>query len=436
MERYFRRNTVGISSVEFLWGMGMPVVVESTFLQLFLRNLGASNFLIGLIPTLFSGGVAVFSLFAGSLTGHVENKRPAVILVHVAASLPILTFGIVLRLTGFTSSILLVFYCCYALFSIGVGFILPVWQNYLVKIFIPQRSISALSVMWIAQSVAKIISSFLLLRIVERYSFSAAGSSMIFTAIGLLFFGGSFLFLITREKSQSGWPGASAGRAGLFHGFGSVLRNRNFLLFLGTDLEYFALIGIISFYANFATEHCGIEPALVSGLFVAFIYLGGITANILLGWFQLLSLKNKFWVTKTLAVLAVPLICIFCKPWAFFLASYLFGASRSTRQLVYAPGVKRLSGQEDVTHYFAVAPLFTLPLSVGLPLVVGAVLDRLTFMGGWSYRSVFLAMALFSVVSLILLSQIDSAALQPESQMPGPPTSEKQAAAGFRAGGR
>jgi MFS family permease len=420
MDRYFRRNTIGLSSVEFLWGMGMPVVVESTFLQLFLRNLGASNLLIGLIPTLFSGGVAVFSLFAGSLTGHVENKRPVVILVHIAASLPILTFGIVLKLTGFTSSILLVFYCCYALFSIGVGFIFPVWQNYLVKIFIPQRSISALSVMWTSQSVAKIISSYLLLRIVQRYSFSAAGSSTIFTAIGLIFFGGSFLFLITREKSEPGSIGGSAGRSGLFHGFGSVLRNRNFLLFLGTDFEFFALIGIISFYANFATEHCGIEPALASGLFVAFIYLGGITCNVLLGWFQLLSLKNKYRITKSLAVLAVPLIVIFCKPWAFLLASYLFGASRSTRMLVYAPAVKHLSGQEDATRYFAIAPLFTLPLSVGLPLLNGAVLDRLAFMGGWSYRIVFLAMALFSVVSLIILSRIDSAALQPEPRKPAP----------------
>ena len=418
MDQYFRRNTFGISSVEFLWGLGMPVVMESTFLQLFLRNLGASNFLIGLIPTLFSGGMAVFSLFAGSLTGHVEHKRPVVILVHVAASLPILTFGIVLKLTGFTSSILLVFYCCYALFSIGIGFIFPVWHNYLVKIFIPQRSISALSVMWISQSVAKIISSYLLLRIVERYSFSVAGSSMIFTAIGLIFFAGSFLFLITREKSESSPIRASAGRDGLFHGFRSVLRNRNFLLFLATDLEYFALIGIISFYANFATEHCAIDPALASGLFVAFYYLGGITVNVLLGWFQLLRLKNKYWLTKPLAALAVPLICIFCKPWAFFLASYLFGASRSTRSLVYAPAVKRLSGREDATHYFAVAPLFTLPLSVGLPLLNGAVLDRLAFMGGGSYRIVFLAMALLSVVSLIILSRIDSAALQPESQVP------------------
>ena len=52
MDQYFRRNTVGISSVEFFWGLGIPVVMESTFLQLFLRNLGANNFLIGLIPSL------------------------------------------------------------------------------------------------------------------------------------------------------------------------------------------------------------------------------------------------------------------------------------------------------------------------------------------------------------------------------------------------
>ena len=358
--------------------------------------------------------MAVFSLFAGSLTAHLEHKRPLVILTHIAASLPILTFGVLLNLAGFTPSILLVFFCCYGLFSTGVGFIFPVWQNYLVKIFIPERSISALSVMWISQSIAKIISSCFLLRFVDRYSFSAAGSGMIFTVIGLLFFGGSFFFLITREKSDSGAAAASAGRGGLFHGFAPVLRNRNFLLFLGTDLEYFALIGITSFYANYATEHCGITPAVASGLFVAFIYLGGISVNILLGWFQLLSLKNKYWVTKIPAALAVPLIVIVCKPWAFLLGSYLFGASRATRKLVFPPAVKRLCGQEDATHYFAVAPLFTLPLSVGLPLLNGAVLDRLAFMGASSYRIVFLGMAVLSVVSLVLLARIESAALQPE----------------------
>ncbi len=425
MDQYFRRNTVGISSVEFFWGLGTPVVMESTFLQLFLRNLGANNFLIGLIPTLLAGGVAVFSLLSGILTGHLERKRPAVIAVHIAGALPLLSFGILLAVSGFTPSILFVFYCCYALFSVGIGFLFPVWQNYLVKIFTEQRSISALAVMWTTQSVAKILSSYLILRIVERYSFSAVGSSIIFISVGVVFLGGSFLFLITREVPESvptGGPRWSAAdrRPSIIHGVRSVLRNRNFLLFLGTDLEFFALIGIISFYANYATEHCGIDPAMASGLFVAFNYLGGITVNVLLGWFQLFTLKGKYWITKTLAVSAVPLICIICRPWAFFLASYLFGASRSTRMLVYAPAVKRLSGMDDVTHYFAVAPLFTLPLSVGIPLINGAALDRLAYLGSWSYRIVFLAMALLSVASLFILSRIDSAALKPGSRKQEP----------------
>jgi MFS family permease len=413
MDQYFRRNTIGISSVELCWGLGMPVVVESTFLQLFLRNLGASSFLIGLIPTFFMGGVAVFSLLSGTLTARFERKQPAVIVFHVAAALPILTFGILLSATGFTDSILLVFFCCYALFSVGVGFIFPVWQNYLVRIFTEQRAISALAVMWTTQSVAKIISSYLLLRIVEKYSFSAAGASLVFTGVGLLFVSGSFLFLITREPGGSSRDTRPATAARMLHGFRSVLHNRNFLLFLGTELEFFALIGIISFYANYATEHCGVDPALASGLFVACNYLGGVTANILLGWFQLLSLKGKYWVTKSLAILAVPLICLFCTLWAFLLASYLFGASRSTRNLVYAPAVKRLSRMEDATHYFAVGPLITLPLSVGIPLINGASLDRLVHLGGWSYRIVFLAMALLSAASLFFLSRIDSNSLHP-----------------------
>jgi MFS family permease len=432
LDQYFRRNTIGLSSVEFLWGLGMPVVIESTFLQLFLRNLGASSFLIGLIPTLFSGCVAVFSIFSGTLTGSAERKRPAVVAVHIAAALPMLAFGIVLAVTGFTSSILVLFFCCYALFSIGIGLVFPVWQNYLVKIFTAQRTLSALAVMWTSQSAAKIISSYLILKIVERYSFSAAGAALVFTGVGLLFLGGSFLFLITREQYGSGRTPRLKLRESMATGFRAVLGNRNFLLFLCTDIEYFALIGIISFYANYATEHCGIDPAAASGLFVAFIYAGAITANTLFGWFQLLSLKNKYWVTKTLALLSVPLICTFCRLWAFLLASYLMGASRSTRMLVYAPAVKRLSGREDATHYFAVAPLFTLPLSVGIPLGSGAALDGLAHLGGWSYRIVFLAMALLSAASLLILSRISSESLQiggsPESAGAGESAKAGQAA--------
>ncbi len=62
-DNYFKRNVFGITGVEFLWGLGMPVVIESTILQLFMKNLGATSFQIGLIPAFFAIGYSIFALW-------------------------------------------------------------------------------------------------------------------------------------------------------------------------------------------------------------------------------------------------------------------------------------------------------------------------------------------------------------------------------------
>ena len=276
-DHHFARNVTGICGVELLWGLGMPVLIESTFLQVFLRNLGASSFLVGLIPTLMSAGTAVFSLISYTLTARLARKRGAVVAAHVAAAAPILAFGILLGASGIRSNTLSLFLAAYSLFAIGIGLILPAWQNYLVKIFSEERSIRALALMMISQSAAKLAGSLWLVHVVERYSFSAAGSSLVFTLVGLVFLAGSFSFLLTVEEPEPLAP--QAGRLRLSSLRSHAGGNRGFLLLLGTDLEYFALGGVIAFYANFATEYCGIAPALASGLFVAFAYFGGILAN-------------------------------------------------------------------------------------------------------------------------------------------------------------
>jgi hypothetical protein len=408
VDRHFVRNTVGVSLVEFIWGLGLPVVTESTFLQLFLRSLGASNFLIGLIPTLFSGGNALSSLLAVSLTAHLGRKRTAVILAHLAAALPILLLGLVLLTVDLGSATLSTFFLFYGLFSLGIGLILPVWQNYLAKIFTPGRSVPALAVMWMAQSVTKILGGYVILRVVERSAFTLRSVSVTFTVVGALFVVAAFPFLITREQEDRSLAHPALRlRARFGRAIGAALRNRNFLLFLGSELELYALTGIVSFYAAFATEHCGIQPAVASGLFVASIYLGGVAANLLLGWFNLLSLKSKSMLSKLLCLAAVTLVCVFCAPWAFLAASFLFGISRSTRNLVFVPAVKQLSGLADATSYFAITPVLCLPLSAGIPLGNGAALDRLAGLGAGSFRIVFVVMGLLVAASMVLLSRVD-----------------------------
>ncbi len=407
MDAHFGRNVLGISMVEFLWGLGMPPVMESTFLQLFMRQLGASSLLLGLIPTLAALGTAVSGLFSYSLTAHLRRKRTAVIAVHVATALPMLAFGVILHFTGFASGTLALFLVLYALFSVAVGLILPVWMNYLMKIFSEKKAVPAMAVMMTAQSVTKVLGSLFLVSVVERFAFSAAGASLVFTLVGATFLVGSFPFLLTVEEPLAA-PGAvpPLPAAGPRPTLGSLLRNRSWMLFLGTELEYYALAGVIAFYANYAAEFCGIERALASGLFMAFTYAGGVLANVLLGWLDLFTSRGKYLLTKSLALGGILLMALYSVPWAFYLASLLIGASRGTRMVVYMPEVKRRSGQADATLHFAVSPILALPFSTGLPLLAGAFLDASAPLGAGAYRIVFIALAGLGLVGLVFTARM------------------------------
>ncbi len=384
--------------------------MESTFLQLFLRHLGASSFLIGLVPTLFFIGLSLFSLFSGFFTAHLKKKRNAVIVLHLFASFPMLVFGIFLNFTGFIPGTLRLFFTAYAFFSVGIGLILPTWQNYLVNIYSEEKIISGHSVMWIFQSIGKFLSGFVILKIITKYSFSAEGASIIFSLVGLLFIAGSLMFLITKEfppqlLTETSSEDTTSKRRKFTEDLHKALHNRNFLFFLASDLEQFALMSIFSFYANYATEYCGIKPYIAAGIFVILSYSGTITINILFGWMGLLSLKNKYLAAKFMSLSAALLLFFFTSLWAFLAASFLIGISRGTRSLIYVPSVNKISGVKDSTNFFGIAPILVMPLSTGLPLLTGAFLDHFAYLGPQSYRIVFLSMSVLIAVGIFFLSK-------------------------------
>jgi len=403
-KEFFARNVAGISLVEFLWGLGMPVVFDSTFLPLFMRRLGASNFLVGLVPTLSSAGVALSALLAYALTARLRRKRRTLIAVHAIAAAPLLFVGLLLLTAGIRPSTLAVFLAAYAAFALAIGLVLPIWQNYIVKIFTDRRTVPALGIMMVAQSAARLGGSLYLARIVERYSFSAEGAGLVFTLIGGLFLVGSFPFLLTVEDAAGAGPSPAAARH--WSSVRAVLSKRSYLSFLATDLEYFALSVVIAFYAGYATEFGGVDPAVASGLFVALACLGGVAANGLLGWANLLGLRGKYVLAKSLALGGVLLLVTGLGPWTFLAASVLIGLSRGTRGVVFAPTIKRLSGQADATLYFSVAPVLLLPISLGLPLAAGLFLDAVRGLGALSYRLTFLAMACLGAVGLFFSARI------------------------------
>ncbi len=402
---YFRRNVLAVSMVEFFWGLGFPIVLESTFLQLFLKHLGASSFAIGMVPSLLMTGIACFPVFSSYLSRNVRMKMPIVLFLHLISAFSILLFGVTLLFTKQSGNVLPLFFISYSVFSICMGLTIPVWLNYLVRIFPESKTVPGLGYMMLAQNIGKVIASFFILTIVEKYSFSAGSTPWVFIITGLVFVIGSLCFVFTREVADKD-DGIGERISFLVHtrqSFTEIISNRRFLIFLvAADLEFIVIITSLSFYANYATIYFNVPVAVAAGLFVACIYAGSITVNIFLGALNFFSLKQKFVLSKIITVLMLSLL-IFCPGYAvFFLVSYMLGFGRATRNMVYPPSVKKFAAKSDATSYFALAPILTLPVTAGYPLLFGNMLDRLAGMGQMSYQILFGLSALIAAVAACL----------------------------------
>ena len=405
-DQYLAVNIFGISAVEVLWGIGLPVLVESTFLQLFLKSLGASNQIIGLIPGIMGAGIAVFALMSAYLTAHLVHKRRAVIWSHISVSIPIFIFGVVLFFMGKTPYTVTVFLIFYVISSLALGLTIPIWQNFLVKIFSEDRTIPAISIMLISQTTAKLVGGLVIVKFVERFSFSTQSASIIFIMLGFLFFAGAFFFLFVREI-QSGKEINAHNFNTLARAVIGTIQNKNFILYLMGMTEAYTCITIISFYANYAVEYHSVPQPIAAGMFVAWIYMSGIVINILFGWFNLFSLKNKLIVSRIFALGAVACLLAADSTTWFLITSLFLGCSRAVSNLCFSPAVKRLSGMHDATDYFAVSQMLLLPLSFGIPYMSGLFLDAFADMGVTSFKILFGICGILIFISLACVARID-----------------------------
>jgi hypothetical protein len=408
-DKYFAINTFAISAVEVLWGIGLPLIVESTFLQLFLKSLGASNQVIGLVPAVMGSGIALFSIMSAYYTTHLAHKRRVVILFHILTSIPIFIFGVILFIVGKTPDSVYLFLLFYTLGSFGLGLTIPLWQNFLVKIFSERNTIPALSIMFICQTLAKLAGSLVIVKIVGRFSFSPESAAVVFMCLGALFFAGSFFFLFVMEINsgedlmEKSAHNVKTLTAAVF----GIVKNRNFMLFLLASTEAFTCITIISFYANYAVEYYAIPRSLAAGLFVAVIYGAGIVIQIIFGWFNLLTLKNKLILSRIFALSAVGFLLAARSLPLFLVTSALLGGSRAITAVCFSPAIKKLSGVSDATDYFAVSQFITLPMSFGIPFLSGLFLDGFAGLGVLSYKIVFVAAGVLVLASLFFVILID-----------------------------
>ncbi|MCP4672755.1 MAG: MFS transporter [Desulfobacula sp.] len=402
-DRYFKRNAASVAVVEAFWGFGIPVILESTFLQLFLKHIGASDFLIGLVPSILILGISIFPLFSSYLTRNYETKKNIVLNLHVVSSCATLFFGVFLFFVKDTSLILPVFFISYVIFSVCIGLTVPVWLNFLVKIFSARRSVQGLSIMYLAQNIAKLIASVFIIKIVEACSFSIYSAAWIFFISGISFLIGSLCFCFTKEVQIK--PRQPFLKDSFFthtrETIVEIVQNKNLVRYLIGDLDNYVLLTTIAFYANYATQYFNIKDYTAAGLFVAFIYTGSIVANFVFGTLNFMCLKNKFLSIKILNLFTLIVLICFPTLTGFLCASFLMGLCQGTRGIIYSPCVKRFCKRDDATGYFAVLPLLTIVFGSGFPVLFGSMLDTFAYLGSMSYKIMFGISFCLVVVTLI-----------------------------------
>jgi MFS family permease len=406
LDEHFVRNTAGISAGEFFWGMGLPVLVESTFLQVFLSSEGASNTVIGFCGAVYFLALSVMPLFSAWFSSRYSRKRTLVVLLHVVPSFSILFLGLFYFVFGARYDAVRVFLIFFLVFSFSLGLTLPVWQNYVVKIFSEKKRLRGFSVMMMSTNAAKLCAGLSITFLITAKGFSLNTAALLFTLTGVLFIIGSAAYAFTYEEPDA--PDGAEIRHPVhyvLHYSGHILKNRPAVCFMLSDIEFYSISAAFAFYARYAVEEARVPSVEAGGIFAAIAFSGAVAASLMYGFFWRSKIKSKLYLAKFVSLAGLVLLVVSKSMTAFYLVSFLIGFSRGSRSMLNAPCIKRLSGLSDASPYFAIIPLLMIPFSSGISVGAGKYIDWAG--GGNSYRICFAVLAGLVLLSLLFLVKTD-----------------------------
>ena len=135
-----RRNFVALLIDSIGWPFGQSFVSSQTILPMFVARLGGSNALVGLVNGIQSFGTLFPQLIAANKVERLSYKKPYFLAVGMLMErLPILVLAISTFLISDATALLLVFYACWSVASLGNGFNLPAYMSILANVIPAER---------------------------------------------------------------------------------------------------------------------------------------------------------------------------------------------------------------------------------------------------------------------------------------------------------
>ena len=393
-ERQFLRNLSLLTLVEGGWGFGMAFGFNGTFMQLVLRQLGASDMQIGFLAAQW-GFSTIPMVLAGYFTGHLRRKKAVVVWGHFLCVLPVALLAAALAWVPSNAAKVWCILATQYAFGISVGILVPIWLTFMGKVMPRDKIGSGFGVTFCVQTLAGFGAGMLAASLLDR---NPSGVAPLVAVAAITMALANFFFIPVREPETDAEPRAESFRTWIRELVAQLRANPAVRRLLAAEVLFSAQYGVVGFYAARAADFGG--TAATGARFTMGVTAAQSISSLLGGWLVDRIGPKPVLVAGRLAVVAAAAFAWHARSVnALFPAAICVGAFWGVRSAAGFALFRQVSGKEEVTSLYGLFTLLVAPFAVATPLVVGWGLAR----HHWGAPAMFGVCGLAVVASVVVL---------------------------------
>lgn len=193
------QNTLLNVAGEGLWGFAMAFHNMNSVIPMFLAQLGASAFVIGLIPGGFILLVALPQLVSATIFRRSTRIKELNIGMHFGMTPIAFLIGMAFYYFEFVGQTgIMVYLILWVIWSLGVGFLVPVWADFLASVTLRERRGRFFGITFTANALLGMVGGYVLKQVLSMESLSFPsnfGTAFLIMTLAILVGNSFFVFM-------------------------------------------------------------------------------------------------------------------------------------------------------------------------------------------------------------------------------------------------
>ena len=378
-QKIHTRNTVLNATGEGLWGFAMAFHNMNSVIPMFLAQLGASAFILGLIPGGFILLVAIPQIFSATLFRNSPHIKKLNVGLHFGMAPIAFCIGLAFYHFEFVGQTgIIVYLALWVIWSLGVGFLVPVWADFLASVSLAGRRGRFMGITFTVNATMGMAGGYVLKEVLALESLSFPqnfGLAFLIMTLAILVGNVFFIFMrvihlpsIQADKVEKWWRRLKT----------IYVDDKNFRHYIYSRALAAATMMPLAFYGVDLQDRFGL-PLSSAGAFTFFLVVGQAIFNIVFGYLgDIYGRKvaiSGFFVGHFLACLTA---IVASEPWMAYLVFIFIGMGFGAAQSSFMVFVYEFAGEQgDRKFYYAALDTAIAPFIVVYISIAGLIVETM-----------------------------------------------------------